>query len=80
MALKGKNTQTCPIIELYILFHEQVVYRRGTKWEKAYLTSLCTIAMWLYHSLALSKTTSLLIRKQSQTEVRNGFQKYDVTP
>ena len=44
MVLKRKNTQTYITTKLYtinILFHEQVVNKRGTKIRKGFLGGLC---------------------------------------
>ena len=36
--------------------YKQAACRKGTKWKKAYLSSVDIRAMWLDHSLAGSKT------------------------
>ena len=59
-----KTMQTCLIIELYTLFHEQAVCGRCTKWKKTYLINMSNIAMWLNHFLAGSEITSLLFKEQ----------------
>ena len=40
---------------MHTLFHEQEVYRMGTKWKKVYLKNVGNIAMMHYGSLIESK-------------------------
>ena len=56
-----------------MLFHEQAVYGRSTKWKKDYLMSVGNIAMWLYHFLAGPETVSLLFKEKRQIEVEKGY-------
>ena len=49
------------------------------KWKKAYLTSVCNIAIWLYCLLLRLETTSILFKEQGQ-EVENLFLNFYVTP
>ena len=44
----------CVLIDknIHILFIEQEVCGVGTKWKKAYLTSVVNIAIWLHWPLA----------------------------
>ena len=60
---------------IYIQFHEQAVYARGTKMKKkAYLMSIGNIAMWLYHSLTESETTFLNDQRTEERKVEKvGF-------
>ena len=61
VASRGKNSYGRLI---YIFFHEQALYERGTKWKKVYLTSVRNVAMWLYRSVAESEKTFLLFKEQ----------------
>ena len=58
---------------MYILFREQAVCTRLQNREKACLTSVRNIAMWLYYSQAGSEATFLLFKGQMQTEVKIRF-------
>ena len=66
-SIKRKNTQTCSMIELYILFYKQSVCGMGVSNEKRKRLTwwvFCSIAMCLYHSLTGSKTPSLLFKEK----------------
>ena len=50
---------------IHILFHEQAVCGRDTKWEKADLMSVNYIVMWLYQS-QVESATSLQFKEYRQ--------------
>ena len=58
---------------IHILFNEQAICRRGTKFQKACFISVGCVAMWHYYSLAESKTMSLLVKDQRWKEIKNRF-------
>ena len=47
-----------------MLFHEQAVCRRGTKWKKSYKTNVDNRAMCIARSQAVSEIMSLLFKEQ----------------
>ena len=49
MVSRRTNIQMCPNSLKHILFHEQLVYEKGTKMEKKSLVE-SKIVTWLYHS------------------------------
>ena len=52
MSLKEKINEYLPTDKnIHILFYEQTVCKRGTKWKKAYLISIGNIATWLSGSV-----------------------------
>ena len=72
--IKRKNTQCVSTAKtMHILFHEQMVCRRGTKWKNAYLMSVVYIDMWLYHLLVGSE-------RRSEKQLRMNFCDCYVTP
>ena len=44
---------------MHILFHEQAICGRNTKWKKTHLTSMDNTVMWLYYFLVGSEKLSL---------------------
>ena len=58
---------------MHILFQEQAVYGKSTKWKKAYLTGMSNIATCFYHPLTGSETMSQLLKKQRQKKVKKEF-------
>ena len=57
---------------IHILYYEQTVCRRGTKWNKTYLTNINNINMRFYLSMTGSHTT-LLFKEQRQKIAGNRF-------
>ena len=57
---------------LHILTNERVLCKKRYKMGKVYLTSVNNIAMWLYHSLAVPETMSILFKEPNQKDVENG--------
>ena len=74
MALQRKYIQMYHMVELYTYCSMDKQYMEGVqKWIKGHLMSLGNGAMWIYHSLARSETTSLQFKELGQIEVKNGF-------
>ena len=67
VALQGKNTKMCHIVELYTYYSMNKQYVEGVQNEKNdYLTSVDNIAMYLHHFLAGSETMSLLLKDRGK--------------
>ena len=70
MTLQVKLYTYCSINKQYVEGEQ--------KWQKA-LSSVATIATWLYYFLARSETISLLFKEQKQKDIKKRFLDCHVT-